>query len=63
MFVYVFAPLLLVVLVALVPAIVLAAVSRLDRRANWLDKKAAEAAAEAATAASAEGEAAAPAEA
>lgn len=48
MFVYVFAPLLLVVLVALVPAIVLAAVSRLDRRANWLDKKAAEAAAEAA---------------
>ena len=33
---------------ALVPAIVLAAVSRLDRRANWLDKKAAEAAAEAA---------------
>lgn len=47
MFVYVFAPLLLVVLVALVPAIVLAAVSRLDRRANWLDKKAAEAAAEA----------------
>lgn len=48
MFVYVFAPLLLVVLVALVPAIVLTAVSRLDRRANWLDKKAAEAAAEAA---------------
>lgn len=48
MFVYVFAPLLLVVLVALVPAIVLAAVSRLDRRANWLDKKAVEAAAEAA---------------
>lgn len=48
MFIYVFAPLLLVVLVALVPAIVLAAVSRLDRRANWLDKKAAEAAVEAA---------------
>ena len=63
MFVYVIAPVILLVMVVLVPAIVLGVVSRLDRRANWLDKKAAEAAAEAATAASAEGEAAAPAEA
>lgn len=48
MFVYVFAPLMALVVVAFIPAVVLGIVSRRDRRADWLEKKAAAEAAEAA---------------
>ncbi len=54
MFIYVFAPLMMLVVVAFVPAVVLGVVSRRDRRANWLDQKAAAEAAEAAAVADAE---------
>ncbi len=47
MFVYVFAPLMALVVVAFIPAVVLGIVSRRDRRADWLEKKAAAEAAEA----------------
>lgn len=50
MFIYVFAPLMMLVVVAFVPAVVLGVVSRRDRRANWLDQKAAAEAEEAAAA-------------
>lgn len=54
MFVYVFAPLMALVVVAFIPAVVLGIVSRRDRRADWLEKKAAAEAAEAAAVADAE---------
>lgn len=54
MFVYVFAPLMALVVVAFIPAMVLGIVSRRDRRADWLEKKAAAEAAEAAAVADAE---------
>lgn len=55
MFIYVFAPLMALVVVAFIPAVVLGIVSRRDRRADWLEKKAA---AEAAAVADAEAPAA-----
>ena len=54
MFIYVFAPLMMLVVVAFVRAVVLGIVSRRDRRADWLEKKAAAEAAEAAAVADAE---------
>lgn len=53
MFIYVFAPLMALVVVAFIPAVVLGIVSRRDRRADWLEKKAAAEAAEAASVADA----------
>lgn len=53
MFIYVFAPLMALVVVAFIPAVVLGVVSRRDRRAAWLEKRAAEEVAEAAAAAEA----------
>lgn len=58
MFIYVFAPLMALVAVAFIPAVVLGIVSRRDRRADWLEKKAAAEAAEAAAVADAEAPAA-----
>ena len=54
MFVYVFAPLMALVVVAFIPAVVLGIVSRRDRRADWLEKKAVAEAAEAGAVADAE---------
>lgn len=58
MFIYVFAPLMALVVVAFIPAVVLGIVSRRDRRADWLEKKAAAEAAEATAVADAEAPAA-----
>ncbi|OUP09465.1 hypothetical protein [Collinsella sp. An2] len=58
MFIYVFAPLMALVVVAFIPAVVLGVVSRRDRRAAWLERRAAEEAAEAAAAEAAAPEAA-----